>query len=349
MKDSYIITPRQKKILKAIVEEYVKTAEPVGSKTLVENPEFYLDYSSATIRNEMAALEEMGLIVKTHTSSGRVPSEAGYRLYVQEILYEKEYNDDTINNEFPLIDDIIERNMLSREQAVRESMAMIADLTNYTSVVMGPSGYNAKIRKLQFVSITGRQAVILMVTDKGNVESKKIYVPETLSPEEIEKVVNILNEMLYDCPINQIYDRIKEKMQSNDMRDFINYYDQLIAAFVRTFTAMAKDDYSILGENKLLANPEFQSLDKIQSLLRAIEQKDIIKAVTDINKTEYGVQVRIGNENTINAMKDCTVITVPYESSDGELGTIAVIGPTRMEYQKIIPLLEYIAKSIKKI
>ena len=132
-------------------------------------------------------------------------------------------------------------------------------------------------------------------------------------------------------------------------RDFINYYDQLIAAFVRTFTAMAKDDYFMLGENKLLANPEFQTIDKIQSLLKAIEQKDIMKAVTDINQTQYGVQVRIGNENTINAMKDCTVITVPYESSDGEMGTIAVIGPTRMEYQKIIPLLEYIAKSIKKI
>ena len=344
-----MITERQKKILKAIVEEYVRTAEPVGSKFLVENPEFFLDYSSATIRNEMAALEELGLIQKTHTSSGRVPSEAGYRMYVQEILYEKEYNNEQISNEFPLVDDIIERNMLSREQAVKESMAMIADLTNYTSVVMGPSGYNARIRKLQFVSITGRYAVILMVTDKGNVESKKIIVPETLSPEEIEKVVNILNEMLYDCPINQIYDRIKEKVSTNEMRDFINYYDQLIAAFVRTFTAMAKDDYSILGENKLLANPEFQSIDKIQSLLKAIEQKDIIKAVTDVNHNDYGVQVRIGNENTITAMKDCTVITVPYESSDGELGTIAVIGPTRMEYQKIIPLLEYIAKSIKKI
>lgn len=344
-----MITERQKKILKAIVEEYVKTAEPVGSKTLVSNPDFFLDYSSATIRNEMAALEEAGLIVKTHTSSGRVPSEDGYRLYVKEILYEKEYNDTKVSNEYPLIDDIIERNMLSREQAIRESMAMIADLTNYTSVVMGPSGYNAKIRRVQFVSLTGRYAVILMVTDKGNVESKKIIVPETLSTNEIEKVVNILNEILYDCPINQIYDRIKEKMANNDMRDFINYYDQLIAAFVRTFTTMAKDDYYMLGENKLLANPEFQTIDKIQELLKAIEQKDIIKAVTDINPTDYGVTVRVGNENTINAMKDCTVITVPYESSDGELGTIAVIGPTRMEYQKIIPLLEYIAKSIKKI
>lgn len=344
-----MLTKRQKAVLKAIVELYVKTAEPVGSKTLVSRPEFMLDYSSATIRNEMAALEEMGYIQKTHTSSGRVPSEIGYRLYVSEILYEKEFDDMIIKNEYPLVDDIIERNMLSREQAVKESMALIADLTNYTSVVMGPSGYNARIRKLQFVSITGRYAVILMVTDKGNVESKKIIVPETISSLEIERIIDFLNEVLYDCPINQIYERIKEKMRSHEIRDFIAYYDEIIAAFVRTFTAMAKDDYFLSGQNKLLSNPEFQSIDKIQELLMAIEKKDLIKAVSESDRNSLGVTVRIGNENTINAMKDCTLITVPYEDSNGEFGTIAVIGPTRMEYQKIIPLLEYIAKSIKKI
>lgn len=344
-----MLSNRQKAVLKAIVEEYVKTAEPVGSKTLVSRPEFMLDYSSATIRNEMAALEEMGYIQKTHTSSGRVPSEIGYRLYVSEILYEKEFDNMIIKNEFPLVDDIIERNMLSREQAVKESMALIADLTNYTSVVMGPSGYNARIRKLQFVSITGRYAVILMVTDKGNVESKKIIVPETISSLEIERIIDFLNEVLYDCPINQIYDRIKEKMHSHEIRDFIAYYDEIIAAFVRTFTAMAKDDYFLSGQNKLLSNPEFQSIDKIQELLMAIEKKDLIKAVSESDRNSLGVTVRIGNENKINVMKDCTLITVPYEDSNGEFGTIAVIGPTRMEYQKIIPLLEYIAKSIKKI
>ena len=344
-----MLTIRQKAVLKAIVEEYVKTAEPVGSKTLVSRPEFMLDYSSATIRNEMAALEEMGYIQKTHTSSGRIPSELGYRTYVSEILYEREFDNILIENEYPLVDDIIERNMLSREQAVKESMALIADLTNYTSVVMGPSGYNARIRKLQFVSITGRYAVILMVTDKGNVESKKIIVPDTISPLEIEKIIDFLNEVLYDCPINQIYDRIKEQFKSHEVRDFITYYDEIIAAFINTFTAMAKDDYFLSGQNKLLSNPEFQNIDKIQELLLAIEKKDIIKAVSSLDKNNLGVTVRIGKENTINAMKDCTMITVPYQDSSGEFGTIAVIGPTRMEYQKIIPLLEYIAKSIKKI
>lgn len=344
-----MLTIRQKAVLKAVIEEYIKTIEPVGSKTLVSRPEFMLDYSSATIRNEMAALEEMGYIQKTHTSSGRIPSDLGYRTYVSECLYAHEFDDLLIENEFPLVDDIIERNMLSREQAVRESMALLADLTNYTSIVMGPSGYNAKIRKLQFVSINGRYAVILMVTDKGNVESKKIIIPETVTAYELEKIIDFLNEVLYDCPISQIYERIKGQLRTHEIRDFINYYDEIIAAFINTFTAMAKDDYFLSGQNKLLSNPEFQSIEKVQQLLTAIEKKDIIRAISELDKNNLGVTVRIGKENTINAMKDCTMITVPYEDSNGELGTIAVIGPTRMEYQKIIPLLEYIAKSIKKI
>ena len=344
-----MVTSRQKLILKAIVEEYVKTCEPVGSKSLIENPKYHLDFSSATIRNEMAVLEELGFLLKTHTSSGRIPSEEGYKLYVTEIINDRELNsiDDNVYN-FPEIDEIIERNMLSREEAIKESMAKVSELTNYASIVLDPRGHNARIKKLQFVSISGRNAVILMVTDSGNVESRKIVVPESISIDEIEKIISFLNELLYDCPISEIDNRIKESMNNNELRDFINYYDQLTAAFIRTFTMMAKDDYVISGERGMFTMPEFQDLNKVQEMMSAIEKEDVIRSI--VNQVDKnGVMVRIGKENTINAMKDCTVITVPYETSDGALGTIAVLGPTRMEYQKIIPLLEYIAKNIKNI
>ena len=344
-----MLTNRQKLILKAIVEEYVRTAKPVGSKTLILRPEFELNCSSATIRNDMTVLEELGYLQKTHTSSGRVPSEEGYKFYVSQII-----NDESLKNavyevdSFPEVDEIIERNMLSREQAVLESMQLVSDLTNYASVVMGPSAYNAKIRKLQFVSITEKYAVILMVTDKGNVESKKIVIPETISSSEIEKVVSFLNEILYDCPINMITEKIKEQMQESYVRDFINYYDELIAAFVRTFTSMAKDDFHMSGQNSMLSLPEYQDLDKVQELMTAIEKDNIVKAIIN-SADKNSLTVRIGKDNTVSAMKDCSIITVPYETRDGEIGTLAVLGPTRMEYQKIIPLLEYIAKNIKKI
>lgn len=341
-----MLTDRQKTILTAIIEQFVRTNEPVGSKLLSELPEFMLGISSATIRNEMAYLEEQGYLLKTHTSSGRVPSEEGYRFYVNEILNNKSIKSVDYEDSFPLVDEILERNLLSREQAIHESMALVADLTHYTSVAMGSSGVNARIRKLQFVPLYGKYAVILMVTDKGNVESKKIIIPDMISNDEVEKVIIYLNKILYDCPISDIYERIRNSNEEIGIRDYIAYYDELIAAFVRTLTNMAKDDVFMSGKNNIFSQPEFKDTEKIKEILTTIEDEDFVKAVSF---SDNSIQVRIGNENELSVMKDCSVVSVPYELDNGEVGRIAVIGPMRMEYQKIIPLLEYIAKNIKKL
>ena len=341
-----MLTERQKKVLSAIIEEFVKTNEPVGSKSLTERPELMLDYSSATIRNEMAYLEEKGYLMKTHTSSGRVPSEEGYRFYFSEIVNNKSIKMAQDIETFPLVDDIIERNILSREQAIQESMSLVAEMTKYTAVVMGPSGYNAKIRKIQFVHLYECYAVILMVTDKGNVESKKIIIPEYINIKDVEKVIAYLNNILYDCPIADIYNRIKEEADNSHIRDYISYYDELVAAFVRTLTSMAKDDVYTSGKNNIFSQPEFKDMNKIKDLLMTIEQEEFARIVS---YTDEGLTVKIGNDNELSVMKDCSVVSVPYELSNGDIGRIAIIGPMRMEYQKIIPLLEYIAKNIKKI
>lgn len=341
-----MLTDRQKTILTAIIEQFVRTNEPVGSKLLTELPEFMLGISSATIRNEMAYLEEQGYLLKTHTSSGRVPSEEGYRFYVNEILNNKSIKSVDYEDSFPLVDEILERNLLSREQAIHESMALVADLTHYTSVAMGSSGVNARIRKLQFVPLYGKYAVILMVTDKGSVESKKIIIPDMISNDEVEKVIIYLNKILYDCPISDIYERIRNSNEEIGIRDYIAYYDELIAAFVRTLTNMAKDDVFMSGKNNIFSQPEFKDTEKIKEILTTIEDEDFVKAVSF---SDNSIQVRIGNENELSVMKDCSVVSVPYELDNGEVGRIAVIGPMRMEYQKIIPLLEYIAKNIKKL
>ena len=225
-------------------------------------------------------------------------------------------------------------------------MALVADLTHYTSVAMGSSGVNARIRKLQFVPLYGKYAVILMVTDKGNVESKKIIIPDMISNDEVEKVIIYLNKILYDCPISDIYERIRNSNEEIGIRDYIAYYDELIAAFVRTLTNMAKDDVFMSGKNNIFSQPEFKDTEKIKEILTTIEDEDFVKAVSF---SDNSIQVRIGNENELSVMKDCSVVSVPYELDNGEVGRIAVIGPMRMEYQKIIPLLEYIAKNIKKL
>lgn len=336
-----MISERQKLILKAIVEEFVRTNEPVGSKTLTNNELFGLNVSPATIRNEMAVLEEEGLIIKTHTSSGRIPSEDGYKLYVQGVLNDKENV-----TSFPLIDEIFEKDLISREEAIKESVALVSDITNYAAIVLGTASYNAKIKKIQFVSLTQRHAVILIVTDQGYVESKKIIIPEEIKVSEMEKIINILNEMLYDCPISDIDKRIKEYLEKDNINSYMFYYEKFISALTRVFTEMVQDKFFMSGQSNILNQPEFQDINKAKGILDVIENQEILKAV---NVTNNSISVKIGGDNKIHAMKDCTVITVPYELDDGKTGAIAVIGPTRMHYQKVIPLLEYIAKNIKKV
>lgn len=335
-----MLSDRQKLVLKAIIEEYVKTNEPVGSRTLSKRDE--LAFSPATLRNDMADLEDLGYLEKTHTSSGRVPSEKGYRLYVEEILNEKE----TTQYTFPMIDDIFKRSELSKEDAINESMALVSNLTNYATVVLGQTALNSKIKKLQFISLQDRFAIILMITDQGHVESKRIIVPDGLSIREIEKVVNILDEVLHDCLVSEIEDKIKYEIDNEDIHDFLVYREDLVNAFVSAFSEMVKDRYSVKGQTNILAQPEFQNVEKMRELLNAIEQKEILKV---IRYDDSGITIRIGQENEVKALQDCTVITVPYVSASGERGAISVFGPTRMEYDKIIPLLDYIAKNIKKI
>jgi heat-inducible transcriptional repressor len=337
-----MLSKRQELVLKAIIEEYVKTNEPVGSKSLTKDSSFDLNYSSATIRNDMALLEDMGLILKTHSSSGRIPSEAGYRFYVQMIMNESK---ETVQS-FPLIDEIFRRHLISREEAIKESMALVTELTNYAAIVLGSQSYKSRIRKIQMVSLDANHAVLLLVTNHGYVESKKIIIPPELNVVDLERVIMMLNEVLRDCPISEIDNTLKQRIEEANLQAYIDYYDELISTFVQTFTKMVQDQFYMSGQSNILSLPEFQDINKVKELLNAIENQEILKVVETSGE---GITVRIGQENTVRAMKDCTVITVPYEIDEGKTGAIAIIGPTRMEYQKIIPLLEYIAKNIKKV
>lgn len=339
-----MLSNRQMRVLCRIIEEYVRTAEPVGSKTLQDYPE--LNFSSATIRNDMAELEELGLIAKTHASSGRIPTEEGYRIYVRDIIENRNRHMNGTSEIYPIFDEIFSRNSYSREQAVKESMSIVSTLTNYASVVLGGAAYNSRIKKLQFVSLGNQYAVILMVTDQGYVESKKILVPDSIRLDDIEKTVSILNDVLHDIPISEIDQTLREKFKENDFLASFDYYDELMSVFIRAFSDMAKDKYFMAGQSKIFNQPEFANINKVKTLLSAIEKQEIFKVV---NLSESGITVKIGQENEIKAMEDCTVITVPYENDVGERGAIAVIGPTRMDYRRVIPLLEYISENLKKM
>mgnify|MGYP004670146731 FL=1 len=335
-----MITERQKLVLIGIVEEYVKTNEPVGSLVLSKRPE--LNFSTATLRNDMAELEELGYLEKMHTSSGRVPSEKGYRLYVEEIMRRNE----TTNDDFPMLDEIFERPNISLEQALYESMDMVSQLTNYASIALGKTAYTSRIKKLEFISLKGNQAVILMVTDHGHVESKKILIPEVVSPRELEQVVNVLDEILQNVLVSDIKNVINNPNLNDEIRDYLNYHSELVNTFLDAFMNMAADKDHLAGQYNMLSQPEFQDIEKVKSLFNAMERKNILRV---INTDASGLTIKIGTENEIKVMENCSVVTVPYETKEGSVGTISILGPTRMEYVKVIPLLEHIAKNIKKV
>jgi heat-inducible transcriptional repressor len=334
-----MLTERQEMVLKLIVEEYIKTAEPIGSRTLSK----ILDFSPATIRNEMADLEDLGYIEKTHTSSGRVPSNKGYHYYIETILGDSEEYD----NSFNVIDELFENVNIQREEAIKQAMNLLSQLTNYTTIALGPSAYGSRIKKVELIPIRDDSCVLLIVTNLGHVESKQIIVPENTTMEELKRVIEVFNDILFDCPISQVSEKLRYEINTNKIKDIIAYNQTIIDAFLDAFTKFTQSKFYLSGKNRMLYQPEFSDLQRVRELLSFFEQNDIFRLVE--NTQEQGMSVRIGKENQISAMRDCTVITVPYELSENESGTIAIVGPTRMEYQKVIPLVKYLASHMSKL
>ncbi len=336
-----MLTERQKTILKLIVEEFIKSADPVGSRTLSK----LIDVSSATIRNDMADLEEAGFLEKTHSSSGRVPSEKGYHYYVEELL---DPNDDSIDIDLSVIDTLFkESGDLERDEAIREAMNLLSQLTNYTTIALGPSARNSRVKKIELIPIYDRQAVLLVITNLGHVESKNITLPSGTNSEQLSRVIEIFNEILYDVPISQVSEKIHYEINHQKIKDLLDYNEKIIDAFLDAFTKFTQSKYYLSGQSNMLYQPEFSDVKRVRELMNFFEQNDILKLIG--HSESNGLTVRIGHDNEVHAMQDCSVIMVPYEAREGEKGRIAVVGPTRMEYQKVIPLLKYIAAHMSKL
>ena len=333
------LSNRQKLILKAIIEEYVATGEPVGSKVLTEKP--YLDFSSATLRADMALLEMVGLLEKTHTSSGRVPSEAGYKYYVEHLVT-RDYD---VVNQFPLIDKIFQDETLNKEQMIKKAIDLLSNLTNYMTVASESSFDRTKIAKLDLVQITEDEALLLIVTNAAKVETKQIKIPK-MGFAEFKKVISVFDKALHNCYVREVKYILQSEDVANIISQYIDYQDEILKTFELAFNDFAQAKTFRSGIDTIFEIPEFRDVDKIREIMMAINDKKIDSL---ISAPTNGLSVRIGQENKIRVMSDCAVISVPYQIGDEEGGTIAVIGPTRMEYNRVIPLLEYIAKNMSKL
>ena len=329
-----MITERQSKLLKLIVEEYIKTATPVGSGAICK----ILDCSSATIRNEMAVLEELGYLEKTHTSSGRVPSELGYRYYVDYLMKPKEMTGEDMLK----LQTIFSNNNLQLSDAISKSLEIISELTNYTSVILGSSANENLLKQVQILPLDGKNVVALVITDKGHVEHKNLSIPENISLEEMKKATEIINKLLINTPIDKVSEKLEYEIKPI-IGKYVKQHEIIYETFLNVFNDVAhKSTMHFVGKNNLLNQPEFNSVDKIKDIIEKFEDKSL---VDHIKANEDGINVYIGSENEFD--EDVTIIKSKY-NINGEVGTIAIVGPKRMEYDRIIGLLEYLNSNMNK-
>lgn len=330
-----MINKRQIELLKLIVEEYIKTARPIGSKAICEK----LNCSSATIRNEMSFLEELGLLEKTHTSSGRIPSEKGYRYYVDNIMKPKELTGEDVLK----LQTVFYNKSLVLNDAVLKSMEIISDLTNYTSIVLGTSSKENRISKVEVVPIDEFNMVTIIITDKGHVEHKNIQIEEKISMKEIKQTVDLINKFIVGTPIDEVSSKLEFEVKPK-IADTIKQQKAIYDALYNVFNDISNEaNIKVNKPSNILSEPEFNDADKIRNLLNKFEDKDFISQIKQ-NEDEDGVNIFIGSESEFD--DDVSIIKTSY-NVNGEEVTIALIGPKRMEYDKVTSLLNYIKNNIE--
>jgi len=335
-----LLTDRQLLILQVIVDDFIRSAQPVGSRSLSKKEEISL--SSATIRNEMADLEELGFIEKTHTSSGRVPSEKGYRYYVDHLLSPQDLNQQDIS----IIRSIFAEKIFEFEKIIQRSAKILSELTNYTSIVLGPAVSINKLKKIQIIPLNKETAVAIFVTDTGHVENRMFSLPSSVDASDLEMTVNILNDRLAGVPLENLNDKIYKEVAML-LRQHIHNYDLMLHTIADSLKMPIHEKLFFGGKTNILSQPEFHDISKIRTLLMMIDQEEWIYNL--IRKDSAGIHVKIGTENNITAMDNCSLITASYSVGAEKLGTIAILGPTRMEYSRVISLLQFLSRDLTAV
>ena len=340
--DEMELDERKTKILKAIIRNYLETGEPVGSRTISKYTD--LNLSSATIRNEMADLEELGYIVQPHTSAGRIPSDQGYRFYVDHLTEEK-------NQEVDEMKKFVIEHTEKMEQVLQQVAKILANNTNYATMVTAPSYHRNKVKFIQLSNVDDEQILAVIVTEGNLVKNKIIPISEPLDNETMLKLNILLNSNLNGLALEEInlgtISRLKE--QAGIHSDIINNVLDTLAE-----TMGQDEDIRIYtsGTTNFFKYPELSASEKASELISTFEEKQqLASLVTEslLDEENTGIQVYIGNESPIQTMKDCSVVTATYELGKGVRGTIGIVGPKRMDYENVMDNLKTLKNSLDGI
>jgi len=339
------VDERKKKILKAIVQDYIATAEPVGSRTIAKK--FELGVSPATIRNEMADLEEMGLIEQPHTSAGRIPSDSGYRYYVECLMDPLVLDEEEKKN--------INREINSRLDEIQEVLEytgkLISQVTSLTSLVMSPKSRNNILNKLYFLPYEKGKAIMVTVKENGSVENHIVDIGEDTTLEELQVLANIFNEKLGGTRVQDFKKGLLNEICSELSRKR-RMIDGMLGILQRMFEEKEDENTERVylgGILNMLNQPEFKDINKVKNLFSIFEENSKLIELLHPTQKQKGLNVMIGAENPNTAFKDCSIISATYHINGKQVGSIGVLGPTRMDYRKAISIVDYMTKSLTEI
>ena len=330
---------RRDQILKLIVEHFVKTAEPVGSKTLLET--YNLKVSSATIRNEMNSLENDGLLEKTHTSSGRVPSEAGYAYYVEHLRDEK-----VEDNVKYALQGVLEDKAKSVEEVIKESCEILSHMTNLASVVLGPGSDEEKLASIQLIPLSGNMATAVFVTDKGYVENKTFVLSDDrINVSDLQKMVSTLNDRLSGTPISKLVSKM-EAMKPI-LKDWLVGREVMFQMLMQALIKFQGERMSLYGKEALYDVPEFaKDGEKLRKVLELLDNPKILReAVKNAKPTSGGVNVKIGDKNS--SLEDMAIVSTDLNLPGDASTCLTILGPQRMDYDKVVATLKYVAGALE--
>lgn len=337
-----VLDERKRRILRAIIDDYIDTAEPIGSRTIARKHE--LGLSSATIRNEMADLEDMGYLAQPHTSAGRIPSDKGYRLYVDHLMRVNELSLEDIED----IKRAMEVKINELGQLIRQASIIMSRITKYTSMATTPQMKRSSFKAVQVVPIDVGKTLVIVVTSAGVVRNNLVKVSEWASPDFIIHISNVLNEKLKGLTLNQIDSSIigEIELEISDSKEVLVPILNGVAECINQI-----DNFEILldGTTNIFNYPEFRDVIKAKEFLSFLDERELISRMLSRGESEDdGVVIKIGAENNLEGIKDCSLVTATYSFGDVVIGSIGVIGPTRMEYPRVISSMKHIRKIINQ-
>ncbi len=322
-----MISERENQILRIIVEEYIKTAKPVSSSHICKN----IKCSSATVRNEMVYLEDLGYLEKNHFASGRIPSEKGYKYYVDNLMQPKNMTGEDMLK----LQTIFKNQSLDLSDTIKKSIEIVSEITNYTSIVLGTNAKANRLKQVEIVPLEENKILTIVITDKGIVEHKNLYLPSTISTDDVRKTVELINKLVVGTPINEISEKLEYEVKPI-IGKYVKQHEVLYNAFYDAFSEFtsSSNDVHFVGKNNFLKQPEFSNIEKVKEILSKFEDVSSIK-----EEENNGIHIYVGSESEIT--DDTSVVKTKY-NVNGEEGTIAIVGPKRMEYDKVVSLLDYI-------